>query len=65
LREHLLDVVNRLPFLCYVGWDVAMTAKGPVFIEGNRRPMPRLFQVHRPLLLDPRIKRFYEKRGVV
>jgi hypothetical protein len=65
LREHLLEVANRLPFLCYVGWDVAMTAKGPVFIEGNRRPMPRLFQVHRPLLLDPRIKRFYEKRGVV
>jgi Sugar-transfer associated ATP-grasp len=65
LKEHVLEVANRLPFLCYVGWDIALTAKGPVFIEGNKQPNPRPFQLHRPLLLDPRIKRFYEKHGII
>jgi Sugar-transfer associated ATP-grasp len=65
LKEHVLEVANRLPFLCYVGWDIALTAKGPVFIEGNKQPNPRPFQLHRPLLLDPRIKRFYEKHRII
>jgi hypothetical protein len=65
LKEQVLEVANRLPFLCYVGWDIALTAKGPVFIEGNKQPNPRPFQLHRPLLLDPRIKRFYEKHGII
>jgi hypothetical protein len=65
LKEQILEVANRLPFLCYVGWDIALTAKGPVFIEGNKQPNFRAFQLHRPLLLDPRIKRFYEKHGIV
>jgi Sugar-transfer associated ATP-grasp len=65
LKEHILEVAKRLPFLCYVGWDIALTAEGPVFIEGNKQPNPRPFQLHRPLLLDPRIKRFYEKHGII
>jgi Sugar-transfer associated ATP-grasp len=65
LKQHVLEVANRLPFICHVGWDIALTAKGPMFIELNLRPNPRLFQLHRPLLLDPRIKRFYEKRGII
>jgi hypothetical protein len=65
LKEQVLEVANRLPFLCYVGWDIALTAKGPVFLEGNKQPNFRAFQLHRPLLLDPRIKRFYEKHGII
>jgi hypothetical protein len=65
LKEHILEVAKRLPFLCYVGWDIALTAEGPVFIEGNKQPNPRPFQLHRPLLLDPRIKRFYKKHGII
>jgi len=65
LKAHVLEVANRLPFLCYVGWDIALTAKGPVFIEGNKQPNPRPFQLHRPLLLDPRVKSFYEKHGII
>jgi Sugar-transfer associated ATP-grasp len=65
LKEHVLGVANRLPFLCYVGWDIALTANGPVFIEGNKQPNPRPFQLHRPLLLDRRVKRFYEKHGII
>jgi Sugar-transfer associated ATP-grasp len=65
LKQHVLEVANQLPFICHVGWDIALTAKGPMFIEVNLRPNPRPFQLHRPLLLDPRIKRFYEKRGII
>jgi Sugar-transfer associated ATP-grasp len=65
LKQHVLKVANLLPFLCYVGWDIALSAKGPVFIEGNSNPNPRPFQLHRPLLLDSRVRRFYEKHGII
>jgi hypothetical protein len=65
LKQHVLKVANQLPFLRYVGWDIALSAKGPVFIEGNSNPNPRPFQLHRPLLLDSRVRRFYEKHGII
>jgi Sugar-transfer associated ATP-grasp len=65
LKAYILKVAAQLPFLCYVGWDVVLTADGPVLLEGNKDPNPRPFQLHRPLLLDDRIRRFYQKHDII
>lgn len=59
LKEQLLEMLRRLKFLLYIGWDIVVTSEGPFIIEGNTAPAVTFLQVHRPLLEDPRIKRFY------
>ena len=64
-RQLVIDVARALPYLSYVGWDVAMTEHGPKLIEGNHFMDISLFQVHQPLLRDERVRAFYERHGVV
>lgn len=63
--EALLGAVRELPFLLYVGWDVAVTDNGFCIIEGNGNPDIDLLQVHGGLLSDPRVRRFYEHHRVI
>ncbi len=63
--EALLGAVRALPFLLYVGWDVAVIDDGFCIIEGNGNPDIDLLQVHGGLLSDPRVRRFYEHHGVI
>ncbi len=60
------DILSLMPELKYVGWDILLTEKDCefVFIEGNSHPIPISLQVHRPLLEDPRVKKFYLENGV-
>lgn len=62
--ENLLEVARRFPRR-YVGWDIVMTEEGWVFLEANRVPSLALFQMHRPVLLDPRLRRFFEREGMI
>ena len=67
----LREDVQRAPPVCrrfapaYVGWDIVMTPDGWTIIEANSRPELGLFQVHRPLLLDPRVRNFYVRERVI
>ena len=65
LRRAILDLASQVPFLPYVGWDVVLTDGGFVILEGNNRSDVNLIQVHRPLLSDPRVRRFYRRHGVI
>lgn len=60
----LLGLVRRLPFLIYVGWDVAIVEDGIVVIEGNHSPNITQ-QVAGPYLADPRVRRVLQRHGVV
>lgn len=51
---------TALPFLRYVGWDIAVTPSGPVVIEGNSHPSLRFFQFYGRVTDDPRSRRFFE-----
>jgi hypothetical protein len=65
VKAGILEMAASVPFVPYIGWDVAITATGIKVIEGNNFSNVRLFQVHSPLLLDPRVKAFYERFGVI
>lgn len=65
VRDGILAAAGLMPFLPYVGWDVIVTEDGFTVIEGNKFSDVNLLQVHGPLLTDPRVRDFYEKRGVV
>ncbi len=62
--ETLLGLVRRLPFLVYVGWDVAIVEDGVVVVEGNHSPNITQ-QVAGPYLADPRVRRVLRHHGVV
>jgi hypothetical protein len=65
IQRRMLEICRSLPFLLYVGWDLILTPDGFRILEGNHYPDLNLMQVHRPLLTDPRIARFYATHGVL
>lgn len=64
LCDGLLNAVRAFPFLAYVGWDVVVTDDGFAVIEGNNNTDIGL-QMHRGLLNQPRVRRFYEYHKVI
>ena len=60
----LLDVARRFPRR-YVAWDIVVTPGSWTLVEGNHIAALSIFQFHRPVLLDPRLRRFYEREGVL
>lgn len=49
-KELALAAARKIPQLGYVGWDIAMTPSGPVFVEANHHPGHDFLQmpVHTP-----------------
>jgi hypothetical protein len=61
-----LALARLVPGLHHVGWDLCVAADGPRVIEGNAwLANPNLIQAHRPILLDPRVRRFMRRHGVL
>lgn len=63
--EAMLDLAGNVPMLPYVAWDVAMLDQGISVIEGNHWCELDGFQMYRPLLADPRVRRFLEHHNVL
>lgn len=61
-----LELAAGVPGLKLAGWDICVTADGPRLIEGNGHvPNPNLIQMHRPILLDARTRRFFADHGII
>lgn len=61
-----LTLARMVPGLHHIGWDICITADGPRVIEGNAwLANPNLIQAHRPFLLDPRVRAFMRRHGVL
>lgn len=66
IHERVLDLADWFSMTPYVGWDVVVTDPGELaVIEANAGPGSDALQVHRPLLVDDRIRRFFERHGIV
>lgn len=62
IHRQLLDIARAFPYWRYVGWDIVIDTNGTLrIIEGNHRSSVRVLQVHRPLLRDPRVRKFYQQ----
>jgi len=59
-----LRVAWRLPHLPFVGWDLVVTDRGPVYLEANAPPGTLVWQVHGGLLRDPRVRRACARLGL-
>jgi len=57
----LMEIVGKMPFLPYMGFDIAPTEDGFRIIEINSNPELDLLQRHRPLLTDERTVNFYNQ----
>lgn len=61
-----LALANRIPGLAMAGWDICVTPEGPRLIEGNGSvPNPELFQMHWPILRNPKTRQYFASRGMV
>lgn len=65
IREELVALAARLPFLPYIGWDIIATDDGFFIVEGNNRSDVNLIQIHGPLLADGRVRAFYERSRII
>ncbi|HIT76668.1 MAG TPA: hypothetical protein IAA98_13885 [Candidatus Avipropionibacterium avicola] len=63
-KELVLHAANVLSFLEYVGWDIVITEDGPVVLEANINTGVNVLQSHQPLLADPRVRAYYNERGI-
>ncbi|MBD3366975.1 MAG: hypothetical protein GF405_02225, partial [Candidatus Eisenbacteria bacterium] len=64
VTARLLDLCREMAYIPYVGWDIVITEDGFAVLEGNNYP-DLGHQAFFPLLIDPRVRRFYEHYGVV
>ena len=63
--EGLLNAAGKFPFCPCIGWDVALTGDGFSILEANPRPSMKVWQIHTPLLANPRTREFFCRWGVV
>ena len=64
-RDRILGLAAELPYIPYIGWDVVLTEDGLRVIEANNYSSMDLLQIHKPLLGDARVARFYRAHGVI
>jgi hypothetical protein len=65
VKSNLLNAAGKMPYLKCIGWDILLTDKGIKAIEGNHHPDPDVLQCHGGLLLDNRIRNFYERHNIL
>lgn len=65
VRETILGCANYVYFLPLLGWDVVLSDGKVYILEANYNPDVNLIQVHKPLLADERIARFYKHHKVI
>lgn len=62
--QQVLRVAAALPQFPFVGWDLLMADSGLYWIEGNSPMGTDVWQVHEPLLKDPRTRDAFAALGM-
>jgi hypothetical protein len=64
LVAQVLELAARFPMLPYAAWDLAILDEGFTVLEGNSWAGVFVSQPFRPLLADPRVRRFFQHHGI-
>src|SRR5699024_6290981 len=59
-KNNVLEVAQSEDELKYVGWDVVVMDNGIKIIEGNNYSDVNILQIYQPLLVDDRVRKFYQ-----
>jgi hypothetical protein len=65
VKGKILSIAEALSFIPDAAWDCVITDDGFSILEMNGACALFVFQVHHPLLRDPRVRRFYQHHGVI
>jgi hypothetical protein len=66
VRELTVQLMDSFPELDHVGWDLAVSDRGPRVIEGNgTTPALVSMQVHGSFLHDPEVRDYYVSKGLL
>ncbi|HLR34179.1 MAG TPA: sugar-transfer associated ATP-grasp domain-containing protein [Tissierellales bacterium] len=65
IKNKLIDTMKKMPYFKQIGWDVLLTDDDIVVIEANSMPGSRVIQVHRPLLTNPKVRKYYEYYDII
>lgn len=65
VRDDLLTIAQMLPFYKCIAWDIVIMEDGIGAIEANSTTDVDLLQIHRPLLRDERVRRFFTHHRVI
>lgn len=65
LTAFCVGLHRQMPYLHYIGWDICIGPESFHVVEANNTTDVDLLQAHRPLLLDPALKAFYEHHHVM
>jgi hypothetical protein len=63
VKQLALEAAAAFPFARAIGWDIAISDRGPILIEGNERWSPSLLQLPAPRgLMDGELEALYSER---
>ena len=66
IKRKALELSEHYSFMEYIGWDIVLQPNNQITLfEANDACDLKLHQVHKPLLSNERIKKFYERHNVV
>lgn len=66
VRALALQLMNGFPEVDHVGWDLCLSDRGPLVLEGNgEAPNLNILQFHGPFLQDQQVRRFYAAHGLL
>lgn len=66
IKSKALELSEHYSFMEYIGWDIVLQPNNNITLfEANDACDLKLHQVHKPLLSNERIKRFYQRHNVV
>ena len=65
IKTEILKIALKVNYIPYVGWDVVHQGDQILILEGNTNSDVNLLQVHKPLLVNEKVKRFYNYYKVI
>lgn len=65
IKKEILSLSKKHFYIPYIGWDIISTKGNYLILEANSNSDVNLLQVHKPLFINDKVKRFYKHHNVI